>query len=164
MSSVATTKTLSPPQVAERYGVKPEKVIRWIRSGQLRAVNVSDGMRPRYRIPADALIEFEQRRAATGRLKLVAVRTWKPSQGQSIDLEQVESEILMLRDRYKLATVAFDPWQAEYLGQRLRTKGVSVEAVQFTPSNLQSMASATLDAFRERLIDLYEHDDLLADL
>jgi hypothetical protein len=56
---------LTPPQLAKRWGVKPEKVIAFIRSGELRAFDVSvrAGMgRPRFRIPPDGVIEFESRR------------------------------------------------------------------------------------------------------
>ncbi len=52
--------TLSPPEVAKRLGVKPEKVINWILSGRLRAINVSNGTRPRYRIDLQNLADFER--------------------------------------------------------------------------------------------------------
>lgn len=54
---------MSPPaprwlctrEIAQQLVVKPERVIAWIRAGQLRAVNVGDGLvKPRFRIaPAD---------------------------------------------------------------------------------------------------------------
>lgn len=48
---------LTPPAVAIQLGVKPQKILDWIRSGELRAVNlaaVAHGQRPRWRIsPAD---------------------------------------------------------------------------------------------------------------
>ena len=55
---------LTPPQVAKRYGVSPDTVRGWITSGVLRAVNVGKGTRPRYRITADALKEFDAKRPA----------------------------------------------------------------------------------------------------
>lgn len=52
----AEVETLTPPQLARKLGVKPEKVIYWIKTGQLRAINMAekpDGY-ARYRIyPAD---------------------------------------------------------------------------------------------------------------
>ena len=57
---------LTPPQVAERFAVDPAKVLTWIRSGELRALNAATktGGRPRYRIsPADMAV-FEAARAA----------------------------------------------------------------------------------------------------
>src|SRR5262249_36755190 len=58
----------------------------------------------------------------------------------------------------------FDVWQAEFLGQRLHKAGLSVDPVAITPKVLQEIASATLDAFRERQIDLFRHEALLTDL
>ncbi len=57
--------TLTPPELARRWRVKPSKVLGFIRSGELRAFDVSSrpGGRPRFRIAIDAVIEFENRRA-----------------------------------------------------------------------------------------------------
>lgn len=65
---MASASYLTPPQVAARYGCKPDKVLSWIRSGQLRAINLAerpDG-RPRFKVAEADLLVFEQRRAATG--------------------------------------------------------------------------------------------------
>ncbi|MGH7135682.1 MAG: helix-turn-helix domain-containing protein [Pirellulales bacterium] len=48
--------TLTPPAVARLWGVSPDKVLNWIRKGDLRAFNVASSRsgRPSYRIdPAD---------------------------------------------------------------------------------------------------------------
>jgi len=52
---IAARRFLTPARVAEELGVKPERIIGWIRSGQLRGVNLGDGLKkPRFRIaPAD---------------------------------------------------------------------------------------------------------------
>jgi transposase len=62
MSSTHTT----PPKVAKRYGVSEDKVLGWINRGELRAINVAArlGGRPRWRIPEDAIVEFEAARSA----------------------------------------------------------------------------------------------------
>ncbi len=57
--------TYSPADLAERYKCKPEKVIAWIRAGELAVVNVGNGTRkPRWRVTAEALADFERRRAS----------------------------------------------------------------------------------------------------
>ena len=64
---VVEQHTLTPPELARRWRVKPERVIVWIKSGELRAFDVSSrpGVgKPRYRIPQDAIIEFEKSRSA----------------------------------------------------------------------------------------------------
>jgi excisionase family DNA binding protein len=59
----------TPPQVAKLLVVKPDKVLTWIRSGELPAINVATdrklGKRPRYRIDPTALESFKLRRAIT---------------------------------------------------------------------------------------------------
>jgi excisionase family DNA binding protein len=58
---------LSPPAVARRLGVKPEKIIGWIRAGELRAADLAQrrGGRPRYRVNETDLEAFLARRSVT---------------------------------------------------------------------------------------------------
>lgn len=55
---------LTPPQLAKKFAVGVEKVLAWIRNGELRAVNVAQttGGRPRWRISPAALEAFIRRR------------------------------------------------------------------------------------------------------
>lgn len=66
MSRASASTSLTPPEVARRYRISAEKVLAWIRSGELRAINVATRTsgRPRYRITAEGLADFEERRAA----------------------------------------------------------------------------------------------------
>ncbi len=100
----------------------------------------------------------------TGRMKLVRLRTWKPTNGNRVDLADVESEIVGCHQTYGLSLVSCDQWQAEYLLQRLASKGIRVDACHFTGPTLQEMAVATLDSFREQRLDIFDHADLIADL
>jgi len=60
------TQMMTPPQLAERWGVDPDKVLRLIHSGQLRAINlaVNPRGRPRFRISDDAVRDFEAARSS----------------------------------------------------------------------------------------------------
>jgi excisionase family DNA binding protein len=42
-----------PPALAKQLGVAREKIIEFIRRGELRAINLSEGVRPRWRISED---------------------------------------------------------------------------------------------------------------
>ena len=56
------SSTLSVRDVCERYGVGEHTVLGWIRSGELRAVNVARRLganKPRWRITQQALEAFE---------------------------------------------------------------------------------------------------------
>jgi len=57
----------SPPAFAKELGVEPPKVIAWIRSGELVAVNIAQrvGGRPRYRISREAIETFLRRRSTS---------------------------------------------------------------------------------------------------
>jgi hypothetical protein len=54
----------SPPQIADQLAVDAAKVLRWINSGQICAVNVATGLagRPRWRISEEELFAFLRRR------------------------------------------------------------------------------------------------------
>jgi len=55
-----TMSTYTPPTIAKMLGVKPDKVLVWIRSGELIAFDISErrGNRPRWRILDEHLQEF----------------------------------------------------------------------------------------------------------
>ena len=49
---------LTPPEIAKLLRVSPEKVLCWIRKAELKAINISEGFRPRYRIRREDLDLF----------------------------------------------------------------------------------------------------------
>ncbi len=53
-------KSLNPNAFAKLHGIGRDKVMRWIRSGRLSAIDVADkdSKWPRYRIPAEAQVAF----------------------------------------------------------------------------------------------------------
>ena len=57
----------TPPQIAAMWGISVDKVLVWIRSGELRAIDGSSSrsQRPRYLIDIDDLKDFERRRAVS---------------------------------------------------------------------------------------------------
>ncbi|TWT92457.1 Helix-turn-helix domain protein [Botrimarina colliarenosi] len=60
------SRKLTPPELARLWRVSPQKVLAWISSGELRAINAAtnpNGERPRYLIDADAVTAFERSRA-----------------------------------------------------------------------------------------------------
>ncbi|MHC4176873.1 MAG: hypothetical protein ACYSWU_05170 [Planctomycetota bacterium] len=55
---------LTPPVLAKRWGIGHEKVLQFIRAGELRALDLAspDSTRPRYRIDVADVAAFEQAR------------------------------------------------------------------------------------------------------
>lgn len=60
--------TYSPPEIAKSWGVSREKVLNWIRKGDLIAINTTlkDGGRPRYRVKESDLSNFALIRSNAG--------------------------------------------------------------------------------------------------
>lgn len=58
--------TITPKAYAQQLGVSENKVLAWIRTGQLKALNVASSVRnrPRWKITAEARREFEDSRTA----------------------------------------------------------------------------------------------------
>jgi excisionase family DNA binding protein len=54
--------TLTPPQIAKQLRVSHDKVLDWIRRGELKASNLATGGRPRYVVTPDELAAFLKRR------------------------------------------------------------------------------------------------------
>ncbi len=62
---------LTPPDIGKRLRVKAEKVLAWIRCGELVAVNLAErrGGRPRWRVSSAALDDFLAARANRAPIK-----------------------------------------------------------------------------------------------
>jgi excisionase family DNA binding protein len=78
---------LTPRQVAERLIVDRDKVLSWIRSGELPAINVARraGGRARYRVDAADLAEFLQRRRVRPTANVARARRKRMSIGDVIE-------------------------------------------------------------------------------
>lgn len=65
MSDFNSPVMITPPAYAKRIGVKPDKVVSWIRAGELRAIDVSEKPgtgKPRFRISEADISAFEESR------------------------------------------------------------------------------------------------------
>lgn len=78
---------LTPPEIAARLRITPVKVIGWIRKAELRAVDVGNGTRPRYRISPDDLKDFLRRREVPAPAPRIQRREPKQPEGGPLDPE-----------------------------------------------------------------------------
>jgi len=62
-TSIDSNRYATPPELGRLWRVKPSRIIAMIRRGDLRAFSVAEpgSRRPRYRIPPDSIIEYENR-------------------------------------------------------------------------------------------------------
>jgi hypothetical protein len=65
MIAASRRTKLTPPQLAAQWGVDVHKIVGWIRSGELRAINLATDRngRPRYAIDQADIAVFEASRA-----------------------------------------------------------------------------------------------------
>jgi hypothetical protein len=102
------------------------------------------------------------------RFRLAHIEIWKPLPGQRVDLEHVENGILAAHRRFRIRLLGYDPWNCEYLSSRLAKAHVPVQQLTFSGSNLNAMATAVIDGFIARSVELYdrgsESQQLRADL
>lgn len=111
-----------------------------------------------------------------GRIRLAQTRLWRPTSTERVDLQEVEDALMALHARFNFRQVNFDPWQASHMASRLQSAGLgriasnnsrsSLPMVEVPPTgqNLRQMATATLEAFNDRRVALYEEPNLLRDL
>jgi len=73
-------RAITPNTYARRLGCGIHKILNFIRSGQLRAINIAadTAKRAQWVIPPDAIIEFERRRSAQPKAPTPRRRKKKP--------------------------------------------------------------------------------------
>lgn len=80
MRAAPVVPDLTPPEIAERLRVHADKVRHWIERGELEAVNLATSRcgRPRYRVSAEALERFLERRQVLPRSQATRQKTQLP--------------------------------------------------------------------------------------
>jgi hypothetical protein len=96
------------------------------------------------------------------RVRLAYCQSWKPGP-DGIDLQAVREGVAATARRFDCA-LAYDPHQCHLLAADLRTDGIACVEMPFTGPNLNRMASALIQVFKERRIDLWREPELIADL
>src|SRR5438067_13182400 len=87
-AEVATIRTkLTPGQLARQWGISVEKVLRWVKSGELRAVNAASrpSGRPRFLIDLADVAVFEARRAVASSPDANPVKRRRTQNGDVIE-------------------------------------------------------------------------------
>jgi hypothetical protein len=113
-----------------------------------------------------------------GQIRLAHHKLWRPVLGKKVDLMEVERHILEIDKAYGLEQIAFDPWQAELLGQRLEADSNRkrrsqrayrwslpwMRAIPPTGANLRQLASLTIECFQDHRLQLFPCENLRNDL
>jgi hypothetical protein len=109
------------------------------------------------------------------KIRLANTKLWRPTAGRKIDLTEVELHLLALDEQYGLEFVAFDPWQAELLSQRLEAHSDHrrrnqrrlfgsqpwMREIPPTAANLREQAGLVIESFADRRLLLYAEAEAL---
>ncbi len=98
------------------------------------------------------------------RVQLARVWAWGAVDGGVVDLQAVRETVRQAHKTFRRLEVHYDPFQAALMAMDLQEAGVKMEEMTFTGQNLTKMASAVLEAFRGKQINLYDDKDLVRDL
>ena len=87
-------------------------------------------------------------------IRFVYAKIFKPSPDDPLNFENtIERTLLELNQQYTIRLCWVDPTQMEYMKERLRKTGISIEALTQNPENSTAMAQTLYDLFRtERFI------------
>lgn len=88
------------------------------------------------------------------RFQIEHVEFWRPTAGRPVSMVALEERVIALARLYRLQRLRVDQWQAVGLKERLVRARVPAELVTLGPSQLDTLATLTKDAFVQRLIGI----------
>ena len=97
---------------------------------------------------------------ATKQVRLAFHRIFVPPRGGEINLEDtIAATLRVLKRRYNVVQVLYDPWQMEAMAQQLLREKVPMEKFNQTPANLTGAAQNLLELINARNLVLYPDRD-----
>lgn len=103
----------------------------------------------------------------TARRKVVLahLQRWKPEDfGGRISLKAVETDVLATCKQLGVTGIAYDPYQCERTAEELRESGIKMFRYEFNAKHCHEMASAVLNAFRLREVEIFRDPSFLVQL
>jgi phage terminase large subunit-like protein len=98
------------------------------------------------------------------RVVLDRFEAWKPSHGETVELQVVEEWLEVTSRAYGKAPVIYDPYQAVQLSQRLRARGLEAREFVFSAQSVGRLAVTLHTLLRERRLALPDDETLLEEL
>jgi hypothetical protein len=150
-------KLTSPEQVRDCIGhsgvIEPRRGVRYVHGLDVGLIN-------------DRTVHTIAHRERRGEAEIVVVdhqEVWQGSAGKPVDLGVIEAYCREAIRKYP-GRLIHDPWQSVHLAQRLRSSGVAVEAFTFSSASVGRLAVTLHRLLRDRLLDLPDDEDLVAEL
>lgn len=112
-----------------------------------------------------------------GQIVLAHTRVWRPTKGNKVNLPDVEDELVRLHERFRFKRLNYDPYEMRHMASRLQAGGMgkmvsgndrrtALPMVECPPTGkvLQAIATAVIEAFNDRRVELYPEPELKRDL
>jgi phage terminase large subunit-like protein len=94
-------------------------------------------------------------------VRLVAHRTFQPSESDPIDFENtIEATVQEFAKRYRVVEVRFDPYQMQASAQRLTARGINMVEFPQTVGGLTETSNNLYELIKGRNLVVYPDDDL----
>jgi phage terminase large subunit-like protein len=98
---------------------------------------------------------------SANRLRLIWHRIWQPSPDAPLDFENtIEAALLDLKDRYRIKSVRYDPFQMQNSAQRMIRAGLPMVEYNQTPGNLTEMANNLYELLKARQLVAYPDPEI----
>jgi hypothetical protein len=99
------------------------------------------------------------------RVRVAYAKSWKPdSKTRLVNLISIQNEIANVHRLFRLEKLLYDQYQARLMMQQLEALGIRSQEMSFMGHGASVMATTLLEAFKSRQVELYRHDELIADL
>lgn len=103
-------------------------------------------------------VGYDSNRAKLG---IVYHKIWTPSEGDQINLDEtVEKELIYLYNKFKVASIVYDPTHLMQTMLRLQSKGFPTHQFDQTLSNMTSASQLLYELLKARNLEAYPADDL----
>jgi phage terminase large subunit-like protein len=94
-------------------------------------------------------------------IQLVDHVTFTPTKSTPLDIESTaEAAVRSIAERFDLACVGYDPWQAVDMTQRLTRSGLNMVPIAQSPQNQTPMASQLIDVLKQGRLRMYASREL----
>ncbi|MGE5192236.1 MAG: hypothetical protein ACM3U2_07000 [Deltaproteobacteria bacterium] len=98
------------------------------------------------------------------RVRVAYAQDWSAAGPRDVDLIDVMATVLQQAQHFNFGTVIGDESQAVLMGQLLAQRGIRFRGVPQSGKEASARAMGFVTAFKERVIELYDHPALIRDL
>jgi len=99
--------------------------------------------------------------AVRAKLGIVYHKIWTPTPDDPVDLDAtVETELLNLYNKFKIASIVYDPTHLMQTMMRLKSKGLPTKLFEQTVTNMTAASQLLYELMKARNLEAYPNNEL----